>query len=146
MDASRPGALIDGHAGRLRAAGQRVTPQRLAVLGALASLGGHRTADEVAVALRDAGRPMPRATLYHALRTMAEAGAILVADAGPGVARFEIASSWHHHLVCRGCGQVVDVPCLRGRRPCLDADLPGAVVDEAQVVFRGLCPSCATGR
>ncbi len=89
---------------------------------------------------------MPRATLYHGLNSMSDAGVLLVADAGPGVARFEIASSWHHHLVCRACGGVVDVPCVRGRRPCLDADLPGAVVEEAQVIFRGLCPSCATRR
>ena len=53
----------------------------------------------------------------------------------------------HHHLVCRACGQIVDVPCVRGSRPCLDADLPGARIDEANVVFRGLCPACvAAGR
>ncbi len=143
MDAARPGALTDDHAARLRAAGLRVTSQRLAVLCALAALGGHRTADEVAAALREGGRPMPRATLYHGLSSMTDAGVLLVADAGPGVTRFEIASSWHHHLVCRGCGRVVDVPCVRGRRPCIDADLPGAVIDEAQIVFRGLCPHCA---
>lgn len=146
MDAARPGALTDAHAAQLRAAGLRVTPQRLAVLDALASLGGHRTADEVAAALRDGGRPIPRATPYHVLGTMADAGVLLVADAGPGVSRFEIATPWHHHLVCRACGRVVDVPCVGGRRPCLDADLPGAVVEEAQVIFRGLCPSCATRR
>jgi Fe2+ or Zn2+ uptake regulation protein len=143
MDAARPGALTHGHAARLRAAGLRVTPQRLAVLDALATLGGHRTADEVATVLHGGGRPMPRATLYHVLGSMADAGVLLVADAGPGVSRFEVASAWHHHLVCRACGRIVDVPCVRGSRPCLDADLPGAVIDEAQVVFRGLCPSCA---
>jgi Fur family ferric uptake transcriptional regulator len=77
---------------------------------------------------------------------MADAGVLLVADAGPGTARFEVAGDWHHHLVCRACGTIVDVPCATGKRPCLEAVLPGAVVDEAQVVFRGLCPDCAAER
>ena len=132
--------------GRLRAAGLRVTPQRVAILDALANLGGHPTADEVAAALGEAGSPLPRASLYHALGAMADAGVLLVADAGPGTARFEVAGDWHHHLVCRACGTIVDVPCATGKRPCLEAVLPGAVVDEAQVVFRGLCPDCAAER
>jgi Fe2+ or Zn2+ uptake regulation protein len=74
---------------------------------------------------------------------MADAGVLLVADAGPGTARFEPAGDWHHHLVCRACGAIVDVPCTTGARPCLDAALPGAVVDEAQVIYRGICPACA---
>jgi len=138
--------MTDDAAARLRHAGLRVTRQRVSILDALASLGGHRTADEVAAALRGAGAPLPRASLYHALGAMAAAGVLLVADAGPGVARYEVASSWHHHLVCRSCGAVLDVPCVRGRAPCLEADLPGAAVDEAQVIFRGLCPSCAGAR
>ena len=132
--------------GRLRAAGLRVTPQRVAILDALAGLGGHPTADEVAVALGKAGSPLPRASLYHALGAMADAGVVLVADAGPGTARFEVAGDWHHHLVCRACGTIVDVQCATGKRPCLEAVLPGAIVDEAQVVFRGLCPACAGER
>ena len=129
--------------GRLRAAGLRVTRQRVAILDALGGLGGHRTADEVAAALAGAGSPLPRASLYHALAAMADAGVLLVADAGPGTARFELAGDWHHHLVCRACGSITDVPCATGTKPCLEAALPGAVIDEAQVVFRGLCPMCA---
>jgi Fe2+ or Zn2+ uptake regulation protein len=131
---------------RLRAAGLRVTRQRLAILDALAALGGHPTADDVAAAIGATGSPLPRASLYHALGAMADAGVLLVADAGPGTSRFELAGDWHHHLVCRACGAIVDVPCATGSRPCLEAALPGAVVDEAQVVFRGLCPACAAER
>lgn len=138
--------MTAGPAGRLRAAGLRVTRQRTAVLEALTGLGGHRTAEEVAACLEAAGVRVPRASLYHALGSLAAAGVLMVADAGPGVARYEVASSWHHHLVCRSCGAVVDVPCLAGARPCLTADLPGATIDEAQVIFRGTCASCATSR
>ncbi|MFH1474387.1 MAG: Fur family transcriptional regulator [Chloroflexota bacterium] len=138
--------MTDGPAARLRAAGLRVTRQRIAVLEALGALGGHRTADEVAASLEAAGVRVPRASLYHALGSLAAAEVVVVADAGPGVARYEVASSWHHHLVCRSCGAVVDVPCVRGTRPCLEADLPGATIDEAQVIFRGFCAACSRAR
>lgn len=134
---------MSDNATRLRGAGLRVTPQRLAVLGTLAAIGGHRTADELGAALRDAGTPLPRASLYHALGTLADAGLLIAADAGPGTARYEIADTWHHHLVCRACGDILDVPCVAGSRPCLEASLPGARIEEAQVVFRGLCPACS---
>jgi Fur family ferric uptake transcriptional regulator len=130
-------------AGRLRAAGLRVTRQRVAILEALAEAGGHRTADEIARTMAARGAAVPRASLYHALAALAAGGVLLVADAGPGTARYEVADAWHHHLVCRACGAVIDVPCVRGERPCLEADLPGVVVDEAQVIFRGLCPACS---
>jgi hypothetical protein len=38
---------------------------------------------------------------------------------------------------------VVDVPCLRGEKPCLEPDLPGVRVDKEQVIFRGLRAACA---
>ena len=131
---------------RLRAAGLRVTRGRVAVVEALKRDGGHRTADEIALSVKAAGTAVPRASLYHALAALARAGVVLVADAGPGTARYEVAGTWHHHLLCRSCGAVVDVPCVRGERPCLEPELPGVVADEAQVIFRGLCPSCASVR
>jgi Fe2+ or Zn2+ uptake regulation protein len=136
---------VTDHAAALREAGLRVTPQRLAVLDTLAAAGGHRTAEELAAALREAGTPLPRASLYHALATMADAGVLLAAETGPGTARYEVTAAWHHHLVCRACAAIVDVPCVTGARPCLEAGLPGARVEAAQVVFRGLCPACAAG-
>jgi Fe2+ or Zn2+ uptake regulation protein len=139
------GAATSDAATRLRTAGLRVTPGRLAVVEALEREGGHRTADAIARALEGGGARLPRASLYHALAALVAGGVVMVADAGPGTARYEVAGTWHHHLVCRSCGAVVDVPCVRGERPCLEPDLPGVVADEAQVVFRGLCAACAAG-
>jgi Fur family ferric uptake transcriptional regulator len=130
-------------AARLRAAGLRVTRGRVAVVEVLERRGGHLTADEITRDMAGGGVSVPRASLYHALAALVARGVVLVADAGPGTGRYEIAGTWHHHLVCRSCGAIVDVPCLRGERPCLAPDLPGVVVDEAQVVFRGICAACA---
>jgi len=51
-----------------------------------------------------------------------------------------------HRLVCRRCGRTEDVGCAIGDQPCLTpARTAGFAVDEAEVVFRGLCPACKTG-
>lgn len=130
---------------RLRDAGLRVTRSRLAILGLLEELGGHHSADELVDAFRSRRSPIPRATVYHVLEALERAGLVLVADAGPGRSLYESAADWHHHFVCRACGRIVDVPCLADAKPCLDPTLPGVVIEEAQVIFRGLCASCSLG-
>jgi Fur family ferric uptake transcriptional regulator len=131
---------------RLRDAGLRVTRSRLAILRLLEELGGHHSADELVDALRSGGSPIPRATVYHVLETLGRRGLVLLADAGPGRTLYESAADGHHHLVCRACGRIVDVPCLADVRPCLNPTLPGVVIEEAQVIFRGLCAACAMDR
>ena len=43
----------------------------------------------------------------------------------------------------RSCGLTVDVECVTGAAPCLDApNAAGFVVDAAEVTFWGLCPTC----
>ena len=60
------------------------------------------------------------------------------------VARYEArVGDNHHHVVCRSCGAVSDVDCAVGEPPCLTAsDDAGFTIDEAEVVYWGLCPSC----
>jgi len=137
---------------RLRTAGLRATRPRLAVLAALRELGGHRGADEVLARLQADGEPAAaspaptRASVYNVLRDLTAAGLVLTADAGPGAVLYEVGDTFHHHFVCRVCGEITDVECVVGARPCLD---PGpalteiAEVDEAQVIFRGRCRRCA---
>ena len=58
-------------------------------------------------------------------------------------ARYEDRVDNHYHLVCRDCGSLVDTDCAKGRAPCLDAeDNHGYRIDEAEVIYWGLCPDC----
>ncbi|HVF79866.1 MAG TPA: hypothetical protein VNA28_16340, partial [Solirubrobacteraceae bacterium] len=51
----------------------------------------------------------------------------------------------HHHVVCRSCSGVADVDCAVGDAPCLAAsDDNGFSIDEAEVIYWGLCPECST--
>lgn len=127
---------------RLHAAGLRVTKPRLAVIAALRDLGGHRTADEVHARLRAGNTALPRTSVYNSLVTLADLGVLMRADVGPGAVVYEVAESWHHHFVCRRCGAVTDVPCVVGDSPCLSPSAEVGQVDEAQVIFRGVCPDC----
>jgi Fur family ferric uptake transcriptional regulator len=126
----------------IRGTGLRATKPRILVYGLLRDAGGHRTADEVAGMVADSGRRLPRASIYNVLEDLSRVDLVMRADRGPGSAIYEVADTWHHHFVCRECGRVTDVPCAIGSKPCLDADVPGAVIDEAQIIFRGICASC----
>jgi len=143
VDAASAGRLSEpALAEDLRAAGLRATQPRLRVLRLLRELGGHRSVDDLVAALRERGTPLPRASIYNVVDDFVERGLALGADAGPGRALYEASETPHHHFVCLDCGAVLDVPCVVGDRPCLEAGLPGIEVYEAQVIFRGRCPSC----
>lgn len=121
-----------------------MTQPRLVIYQLMRELGGHLSAGDVSSQLEARDRGLPRMTIYNVLADLQRAGLVMTADAGPGRTLYEAAEEWHHHFVCRSCQRVVDVPCLEGRKPCLEppAGVPG-VVDEAQVIFRGVCFDCA---
>ncbi len=132
----------------LREHGLRVTRQRLAVLAALET-GPHSGADAVLERVRSELGQVSTQAVYDVLHTLAERGLVRRIQPAGSSARYELrVGDNHHHLVCRGCGRVVDVDCDTRRAPCLDpGDLdrhaPGFVVDEAEVTFWGLCEACS---
>ncbi|MFB9730594.1 Fur family transcriptional regulator [Ornithinimicrobium kibberense] len=135
----------------LRSAGLRVTGPRVAVLEVLAE---HPHADAAQVLERVRGGSADGAPgvsvqgVYDVLSTLDGAGVLRRIQPAHSVARYEIdGGDNHHHVVCRGCGRLHDVPCATGSVPCLDPAGPqslGFLVDEAEVIYWGLCPSCRT--
>ena len=130
---------------RLRAAGLRVTAPRVAVLAAVAAR-PHSDADRVAATVRETLGSVSTQGVYDVLRACVNAGILRrIEPAGsPALYEARVADN-HHHLVCRSCGTVVDIDCVVGTAPCLEPeDAHGFVIDEAEVVFWGLCPTCRT--
>ncbi|WP_214367370.1 Fur family transcriptional regulator [Pseudonocardia sp. H11422] len=128
---------------RLRDAGLRGTAPRIAVLEVLTEH-PHATADTVThLARRRLGRVSTQA-VYDVLAACAEAGLVRRIEPAGSAALFETRTGDnHHHLVCRACGRTTDVDCAVGARPCLTpSDDAGYLLDEAEVVFWGLCPQC----
>jgi Fe2+ or Zn2+ uptake regulation protein len=132
-----------GDVQRLRDAGLRVTGPRLAVLDVLAEH-PHATADTVARLVRTTHRSISTQAVYDVLAACSEAGLVRRIEPAGSPARFETRTGDnHHHLVCRSCGRTTDVDCAVGERACLTpSNAAGYVVDEAEVVFWGLCPEC----
>ena len=94
------------------------------------------SAEDLVDTLRARHSTLPRAPDYNVLNDLADHGLAMRVDAGPGRALYEAASTWRHHL----CQCILDVPCAVGSKPCVMPEIEGLVVDEAQVIFRGLCP------
>lgn len=144
---SRPPGILAGmasdHAQDLRGQGLQVTAQRLAVMRAV-SAQPHCTADDVTRMAREEIGTISRQSVYDTLSALVEAGLVRRIQPVGSPARFEDrVGDNHHHLVCRVCGDLVDVDCAVGSAPCLtpsdDADY---AIDEAEVVYWGRCSRC----
>ena len=127
----------------LRQRGYRVTGQRLTVLRAV-SREPHVTADAVAETVRAEMGSISIQAVYDVLGVLVDVGLVRRIQPAGSPARFEArVSDNHHHVICRGCGRVADVDCAAGSAPCLSAvDDRGYEIDEAEVIYWGLCPEC----
>ncbi|MFN8164531.1 MAG: Fur family transcriptional regulator [Solirubrobacterales bacterium] len=128
----------------LRGADLRVTRARLAVLTAVE---GHPHADtsSIAAAVRQDFGDVSLQAVYDALRALTGAGLVRRIQPAGSVARYESrVGDNHHHVACRSCGAIADVDCATGTTPCLTAsDDHGYSIDEAEVVYWGICPACS---
>jgi Fur family transcriptional regulator, stress-responsive regulator len=131
----------------LRARGLRVTRPRLAVLEILGE-GGHLEVEEITARVRRRLDSVSTQAVYDVLGALSRAGLARRIEPAGSPARYEARTGDnHHHVVCRGCGVVADVDCVVGQAPCLDPSIAhGFEVDEAEVTFWGLCPTCQARR
>ena len=129
----------------LRGAGLRVTAARVALLETVRD-GAHLDVEAIASGVRDRIGHVTLQAVYDALHALTAAGLLGRIEPAGSPARFEgRVSDNHHHVVCRSCGAVADVDCAIGEAPCLAAsDDHGYSIDEAQVIYWGLCPACST--
>ncbi len=134
-------------AGLLRNAELRVTRPRLAVLAAVAEH-PHADTDTIVGVVRQALPEVSRQAVYDVLAALTGVGLLRKIQPSGSPARYESrVGDNHHHMVCRSCGVIADVDCAVGEAPCLipsdpDGALDGFVVDEAEVVYWGICPAC----
>ncbi|CAL9353701.1 Transcriptional regulator FurA [Streptomyces sp. enrichment culture] len=140
MTAFRPPAT----AAELRGAGLRVTAARVALLDTVRQ-GDHLGVEAIARGVRERIGHVSVQAVYEGLHALTAAGLLRRIEPAGSPARYEgRVGDNHHHLVCRSCGAVADVDCAVGRSPCLTVpDGHGFAVDEAEVVYWGLCPGCS---
>jgi Fur family ferric uptake transcriptional regulator len=131
--------------GTLRGVGLRVTRPRVAVLDAVHDH-PHADTDSIIQAARRDLPDVSHQAVYDVLRALTDAGLVRRIQPAGSVARYEArVGDNHHHVVCRSCGSIADVDCAVGDAPCLHGEPDhGFSIDEAEIVFWGLCPSCST--
>jgi Fe2+ or Zn2+ uptake regulation protein len=131
----------------LRGAGLRVTAARVALLETLRD-GDHLGVEVITSGVRERVGHVSLQAVYEALHALTAAGLVRRLEPAGSPALFERrVGDNHHHLVCRSCGAVTDVDCAVGEAPCLTAsDDHGFSIDEAEVIYWGLCPDCSTAR
>lgn len=130
---------------RLREHGWRITPQRRAVVQALAGEHVHLTAEQIHAAAQRIVPEVSLATVYNTLNELVGMGQISEIRLSDGSARYDPKiGPDHHHLVCERCGLIYDV----APRGVEGLSLPaaqryGMKVEGVEVVFRGCCSACA---
>jgi Fur family ferric uptake transcriptional regulator len=127
----------------------RVTRPRVAVLEAVHEH-PHADTETIFGAVRTDLPDVSRQAVYDVLHALTEVGLVRRIQPAGSVARYESrVGDNHHHVVCRSCGAIADVDCAVGDAPCLTPSddsglLEGFLLDEAEVIYWGLCPDCST--
>jgi Fur family transcriptional regulator, stress-responsive regulator len=108
----------------------------------------HADTDSIIGAVRADLGEVSHQAVYDVLRALTDAGLVRRFQPMGSVARYEARiGDNHHHIVCRSCGAIADVDCAVGETPCLTAsDGAGYQIDEAEVIYWGRCPACASDK
>ncbi|HEV8583067.1 MAG TPA: Fur family transcriptional regulator [Thermoanaerobaculia bacterium] len=130
----------------LRGRGQRVTGERLALFEEIFSQHGHIDAEELLGAMKARGLKISRATVYRNLDLLVESGLATKQRLGSREFRYEhVHPGQHHdHLVCTGCGRVVEF--VSPGIAALQAEIcraHGFVPMRHTLQITGLCNRCA---
>jgi Fur family ferric uptake transcriptional regulator len=129
--------------------GLKQSRQRDAIAAAFFATPGHVSAEELVERVRSVERHVSVATVYRTLKLLGESGLATPRDFGEGQTRWEsaVGRSHHDHLVCTGCGEIVEfeneeIERLQARV----AQQHGFVVENHRLELYGTCGECARRR
>jgi len=126
-----------------------MTPQRRAVVHALARSPRHMTTTELHAVAAAERHDVGLVTVYRTLRLLADLNLLcqLSPDNRQPTFLLRRPDEHHHHLVCSGCGHVVDFTSSDVERLELRlAHETGYQIEGHILEFTGRCPDCRSGR
>lgn len=133
----------------LRGRGLRLTTERLAVFEEIYRQHRHIDAEELLAALKARGRKISRATVYRNLEVLVGCGLVRKQRLGRDRYLYEHlhAGQSHDHLVCAGCGRVVEFvsPGIAALQSGI-CRAHGFSAEHHQLQILGLCNECAAVR
>lgn len=133
-------------ASKLREAGVKPTPQRVAIYEMLASTTAHPRVETVYEALKGEFPAMSLNTVYCALQALVGAGLVRKLAMRENIYRYDANAAPHAHFVCVRCGRVEDLggivdEALGRIEPALASKIQRRVVDREHH-FYGYCHGC----
>jgi Fur family peroxide stress response transcriptional regulator len=119
---------------KLKERGQRITPQRLAILRILASSEGHPSVEEIYNVVVKDFPTTSLATVYKTITLLKELGEVLELEFSQGSNRYDGSKPFpHSHVVCTAMTAEV-------------SQQTGFQVVNHRLDFYGLCPECQKGK
>jgi Fur family transcriptional regulator, ferric uptake regulator len=128
---------------RLRRAGYKITPPRLAVIQVIERDGEHLNSGEILRRAKLIHPGVGRATVYRTLELLTQLNLIRPIYVGENGPTYIWAEGGHHHLVCSACGKVVDFEqCVADQMVQDLTERFGFQINSHLLEFYGLCVSC----
>lgn len=133
--------MVKDYVTMLKEAGYKITPQRLAVIEYLKKGPGHFTANDVYKEIKKTIPTITLATVYNILKAFADVRCINSFDVD-GTTWFENEVELHANLMCKVCGNIVDVKIDKGKLLDLLRENSDADFENITLFVRGVCPDC----
>lgn len=121
---------------------RRNTKQRQIILEDVKSNVGHFTADEIYKRIHKLDTHISRGTVYRNLQILADDQQIRRIQMPNVSDRYEGILRNHDHLVCRGCGKIVDIESFDHRADQQEEQMSGFAEIRHSFLFSGICPEC----
>ena len=128
----------------LRQHGYKLTPQRRAVIQVVTSSNDHLTPNDIYEKIGEKYSGTGLVTIYRTLDILTQLGLICEVHSGGSCRSYTMGSQQHHHhLICSGCGTVVNFTghYLDGLEKNLSEE-SGFRIDGHLLEFIGLCRQC----
>jgi len=129
---------------KLNSAGKRFTRQRALIMDVIRQGRGHLDADEIFRRAREKESRLSLSTVYRALRMMKELDLVEELHFAENHHHYEVKpTKEHYHLVCLGCGRVIEFSYPLSRS--LKREVPEAKdfdIMETEMRITGYCDKC----
>ena len=127
----------------LRAAGKRITPERKLLLRII-SENAHLDASEIYQLAKRENTKISLSTVYRTVRILEELGLVEASELGEDHYHYEVRLSEHYHLICLGCGKVVEIPPVDAVRKL--GEERGFEIVGVKLELLGYCAECRKKR
>ena len=124
---------------KLRKAGFRLTPQRLAIIDLLEGNRSHPSAYVIFEQMQQKFPTISLATVYKTLKVLVEIGEIQQLTIADNQLVFDPLTESHSHFYCKHCGQILDI---KFNQRLAGKAINGHLVETYQIYFYGICRTC----